>query len=432
MKRKGRESTGSLMLKNHLAQSSVVQQRALQILEADSSKLDESTKFTVGAAVGELNRMVDVGLMTEAGDLWVNMNSEISKKLHKRHCFNLLLGSCYTNDLAATYYYKYIYKEPCMTSSLTGEAWVMEVLNGHPIRCVNAFRMHPDLFRKLCGELETNYGLQSSDKMSTFEMVGIFMYTLALGLSNRDVMERFQRSGETISRAFHEVLNAIIGRDKGFQGLARDIIRPKDPTFQLIPPQIINDKRYMPYFKNCIGCIDGTHIRACITESQQLPYIGRKGVPTFNVMATISRQKWNLVPYPKTRYHQFQFQRESPNNMQEAFNRSHSSLRSYIERSFGILKKRCRILREMPTFSVQTQIDVITATFALHNYIRTNSQEDILFAIIDQHPNYIPRDELIDVSNRDRSAEGLYEGRSNEMKHVRNDIATLIWNARRK
>ncbi|XP_071712117.1 L10-interacting MYB domain-containing protein-like [Rutidosis leptorrhynchoides] len=71
MKRKGRESTGSLMLKNHLAQSSVVQQRALQILEADSSKLDESTKFTIGAAVGELNRMVDVGLMTEAGDLWL-------------------------------------------------------------------------------------------------------------------------------------------------------------------------------------------------------------------------------------------------------------------------------------------------------------------------------------------------------------------------
>ncbi|XP_071718684.1 uncharacterized protein [Rutidosis leptorrhynchoides] len=368
-----------------------------------------------------------------------------------------------------------------MTSSLTGEAWVIEVLNGHPIRCVNAFRMHPDLFRKLCGELETNYGLQSSDKMSTFEMVGIFMYTLALGLSNRDVMERFQRSGETISRAFHEVLNAIIGRDKGFQGLACDIIRQKDPIFQLIPPQIMNDKRYMPYFKNCIGCIHGTHIRACITESQQLPYIGKKGVPTFNVMATCDfdicftyvsvgwegsahdtrvfmhsiqnnsmnfpqppegkyylvdkgypDRKGYLVPYPKTRYHQSQFQKESPNNMQEAFNRSHSSLRSYIERSFGILKKRFRILREMPRFSVQTQIDVITATFALHNYIRTNSQENILFAIIDQHPNYIPRDELIDVSNRDRSAEGIFEGRSNEMKHVRNDIATLIWNARQK
>ncbi|XP_071687431.1 uncharacterized protein [Rutidosis leptorrhynchoides] len=141
-------------------------------------------------------------------------------------------------------------------------------------------------------------------------------------------------------------------------------------------------------------------------------------------------RKGYLVPYPKTRYHQSQFQKEPPNNMQEAFNRSHSSLRSYIERSFGILKKRFHILSEMPRFSVQTQIDVITATFALHNYIRTNSQEDIIFAIIDEHPNYIPRDELNDVNNHDIRTEGLFEGRRNEMKQVRNNIATSIWNDR--
>ncbi|XP_071741399.1 uncharacterized protein [Rutidosis leptorrhynchoides] len=116
--------------------------------------------------------------------------------------------------------------------------------------------------------------------------------------------------------------------------------------------------------------------------------------------------------------------------MQEAFNCSHSSLRSYIERSFGILKKQFHILSEMPRFSVQTQIDVITATFALHNYICTNSQEDIMFAIIDEHPNYIPRDELNDVNNHDTRTEGLFEGRRNEMKHVRNSIATSIWNDR--
>ncbi|XP_076906997.1 uncharacterized protein LOC143563318 [Bidens hawaiensis] len=136
-----------------------------------------------------------------------------------------------------------------MTSSKTGQAWIMEVLNGNPIRCVKEFRMHPNVFMKLCREFESNYGLQSSDRMSTCEKVGIFLYTLALGLSNRDVEERFQRSGETISIAFHEVLEAISGRDKGSQGLARNIIRPKDPTFELVPPQILNDKRYMPYFK---------------------------------------------------------------------------------------------------------------------------------------------------------------------------------------
>ncbi|PWA61156.1 myb/SANT-like domain-containing protein [Artemisia annua] len=36
--------------------------------------------------------------------------------------------------------------------------------------------------------------------------------TLALGISNRDVGERFQHSRETISRAFHDVLEAITAK----------------------------------------------------------------------------------------------------------------------------------------------------------------------------------------------------------------------------
>ncbi|XP_076949461.1 uncharacterized protein LOC143622107 [Bidens hawaiensis] len=393
------------------------------------------------------------------------MDNETSKKKHKLHCYNFLLDSTYTSDLVGAYYYKHIYKEPCMTSSQTGQAWIMEVLNDNPIRCVNAFRMHPNVFMKLCKELESNYGLQSSDRMSTCENVGIFLYTLALGLSNRDVRERFQCSGETISKAFHEVLEAISGRDKGFQGLARNIIRPKDPTFQFVPPQILNDKRYMPYFKGPASQRVNNYL-----------ILVEKGVPTF-VMATCDfdmcftfisirwegsahdtrvfiiatqdskfnfphapKGRYYLVDkgypgrigyllYSKTRYHQSQFQREPLNNMQEAFNRSHSSLRSYIERSFGILKKRFKILGTMPKYSVKTQIDVIMATFALHNYTR-NSQEDIMFTTMEQHPNYIPQDELHDVSNHDTSTSGLFKGTTNEMKHVRNNIATLIWNAR--
>lgn len=47
------------------------------------------------------------------------------------------------SDIVASYYYKYIYKELCMTSHQNGETWMNEVLNGNPIQCVNAFRMHP-------------------------------------------------------------------------------------------------------------------------------------------------------------------------------------------------------------------------------------------------------------------------------------------------
>nr|GEW56358.1 hypothetical protein [Tanacetum cinerariifolium] len=78
---------------------------------------------------------------------------------------------------------------------------------------------------------ESNYRLKASDRMTVVEKLGIFVYTLVLGVSNRDVSERFQRSGETISRAFHEVLEAITARSKGFHGLVHEMIKPKDPTF---------------------------------------------------------------------------------------------------------------------------------------------------------------------------------------------------------
>ncbi|XP_062011855.1 uncharacterized protein LOC133728456 [Rosa rugosa] len=47
----------------------------------------------------------------------------------------------------------------------------------------------------------------------------------------------------------------------------------------------MRDNRYMPHFKDCIGAIDGVHIPASIAPEKQIPYIGRKGIPTQNVMA---------------------------------------------------------------------------------------------------------------------------------------------------
>lgn len=40
-----------------------------------------------------------------------------------------------------------------------------------------------------------------------------------------------------------------------------------------------------PHLKNCIGAIDGTHIRAVILVDRQVRYIGRTGAVTQNVMA---------------------------------------------------------------------------------------------------------------------------------------------------
>ncbi|XP_028102977.1 uncharacterized protein LOC114302179 [Camellia sinensis] len=52
-----------------------------------------------------------------------------------------------------------------------------------------------------------------------------------------------------------------------------------------VHPYIKNSRKYYPHFKNCIGAIDGTHIKAHV-EAEYLPrFIGRKGYATQNILA---------------------------------------------------------------------------------------------------------------------------------------------------
>ncbi|XP_040369201.1 uncharacterized protein LOC121051178 [Rosa chinensis] len=67
--------------------------------------------------------------------------------------------------------------------------------------------------------------------------------------------------------------------------MAKVLIKPEDPEFTSIPNEILNDSRYMPHFKDCIGAIDGVHVQASISPCDQVPYIGRKGTPTQNILA---------------------------------------------------------------------------------------------------------------------------------------------------
>ncbi|XP_021813645.1 uncharacterized protein LOC110756514 [Prunus avium] len=68
--------------------------------------------------------------------------------------------------------------------------------------------------------------------------------------------------------------------------MAVDIIKLLDPEFKGVPEEILRDSRYMPHFKDCIGAIDGVHVKASVPPEDQVPYIGRKGIPTQNIMAT--------------------------------------------------------------------------------------------------------------------------------------------------
>ena len=58
---------------------------------------------------------------------------------------------------------------------------------------------------------------------------------------------------------------------------------------------------------------------------------------------------------------------------------SHSSLRNMIERSFGVLKMKWRILLKLPKYSVNKQSKIIVACMTLHNFIRDNNINDADF-----------------------------------------------------
>jgi len=194
------------------------------------------------------------GFGGSVGDGYGNYNSEVQDDdlnqqddndggdlFWHRECDRTKLVICTARALTM-YYNTYVYKEPCMNSYNTGMRWLTKILNGHWMRCVNMFRMDADTLKSLALELETMYRLKPSRRMSVIEKIGMFLYTLALGASNREVQERFQHSGETVSRNFKEVLRSVCL-------LAANFIRPVDPEFTTTPLEIEMNPRYMPYFK---------------------------------------------------------------------------------------------------------------------------------------------------------------------------------------
>ncbi|KAL4564921.1 hypothetical protein LXL04_028997 [Taraxacum kok-saghyz] len=311
-------------------------------------------------------------------------------------------------------------RNPCHTSDDTGHKFVTNILNGNGKRCYQMFRLHVPVYRQLCKDLVTNYGLTQTRNIATEELVAIFLVCLAHGCTNRFMQELFNHSGETISRHFHKLSS-----------------KPDENYNQNVPDYILNNPRYYPIFKDCIGAIDETHVKASVAQHEQAKYIGRKGHATQNIMVVcdfnmcftfvwagwegtahdtrifneaLERSKFHfprpmgekyyvvdagypnireyLAPYKGAtiRYHLPDFQRgqtpalRAPRGAKETFNFRHSSLRNIIERTFGVWKARWAILRDMHVnFTYDHQVKIVLASMAMHNYIRKTGIIDEAF-----------------------------------------------------
>ena len=85
------------------------------------------------------------------------------------------------------------------TSALSGEAWLIELILGHPDHICCELGMDVHTFKSVTLELH-HHGHWASSQVSLEEQLGIFLYICITGLLIRHIGERFQRSNDTISR----------------------------------------------------------------------------------------------------------------------------------------------------------------------------------------------------------------------------------------
>ncbi|XP_060962712.1 protein ALP1-like isoform X1 [Cannabis sativa] len=328
--------------------------------------------------------------------------------------------------------------------------------------CFDQLRMNRKAFSTLCIMLETRGGLKASKYLQVDEQVAMFLHVIAHHVKNRVVRFRFMRSGETISKYFHNVLHSIIR-------LHGELLKRPEPVLENS-----TDERWK-WFKNCLGALDGTHIRVRVSMNDKPKYRTRKGEIATNVLGVCSQDlqfiyvlpgwegsaadgrvlrdairrtnglcvpngyyylvdagytncKGFLAPYRGQRYHLNQWEDGNPpRNSQEFFNMKHSSARNVIERCFGAIKSRWAILRSPSFYPIKTQNRIILACCLLHNFIRREMPTDNTYM---HSENEINSGDEEDVDGSIRSIEA-----SEEWTTFRNNLAHEMyseWRERRR
>ncbi|XP_038704636.1 uncharacterized protein LOC120000575 [Tripterygium wilfordii] len=325
-------------------------------------------------------------------------------------------------------------RQKCWTSQLSGHKWITDLLRGNQIKPLSILRMEKCVFLDLCNELSTKYGLVASRNVGLREMVAMFIYIIAQGVSTRAVQDRFQHSGETIHRQFHKVLESIIR-------MSRDIIRPRDPEFSATPRQITENDKFNPFFKDCIGAIDGTHIAAVVPPEERIPYIGRKGVTTQNVMAvcdfdmlfTFVCGGWEGSAHDSRIFNKVLSYVHSnfphpPTGKYYLVDAGYPNQRGYLAPYKGQryhLEKKWLILTRMPSYKFDTQIKIVVACMALHNFIRMNVIEDEDFLAYGNESVVIANDD--DFGTPMENGDPLQLNEDLEMTTLRDMIAAELY-----
>ncbi|KAK9290903.1 hypothetical protein L1049_009082 [Liquidambar formosana] len=131
-------------------------------------------------------------------------------------------------------------------------------------------------FFKLCGVFRTIGKLKDTRHVTVEEITALFVHIIAHHVKNRVIINRFMRSGETISRHFNEVLKGVIWLQ----------------SHLLKQPEVVTETSTDPkwkWFKNYLGALDGTYIRINVLKVDKPRYRTRKNDIATNVLGVCSQ-----------------------------------------------------------------------------------------------------------------------------------------------
>ncbi|XP_072147857.1 uncharacterized protein [Setaria viridis] len=259
------------------------------------------------------------------------------------------------------------------TSEETGEVKVRRLLEGYVKNCQVTFRMEPHIFKEVATYLRRKRFIVDT-RITVEEKLGFFLYMLSRNASYEDLAVTFGHSNDTFHCHINHFFNKVIPT------LSRRFLQSPNPN--QVHPKILENPRYYPFFKNCLGAIDGTHIPVSISPEKHSPFKNRKGTLSINMMVacdfdlniTFISSGWEgsvtdsrvlrsamskdfqvppskfylvdggyanipsfLAPYRGVRYHlkEFGARHRRPQNSKELFNHHHALLRNHVERTLS-------------------------------------------------------------------------------------------------
>ncbi|XP_056688452.1 uncharacterized protein [Spinacia oleracea] len=316
-----------------------------------------------------------------------------------------------------------IIRQPYVNRDSLREANINSILYCGDTHCLGQIRMRLAAYFSLCNILVERGLLWECRQMSVKEQVLVFLHLLGHNVRFRAIGGRFFRSTWTIHQYFHIVLKAILR-------LYTEFVKPPTTTLQ---PEIQNNPRFFPWFEDFIGAIDGTHFTYVLAgwegsahDSKVLGDALRRGfkVPQgkyYMADGGYGDRKGFMHPFRQVRYHLKEYTNNPPENEKELFNLRHSSLRMCVERAFGVLKKRFRVLDAEPFWPFKTQVDVVLACCVIHNYLRGIDPNDPIAREVDMEMN--SQDARAPLTRREVREE------TKECVKKRNAISLVMWTA---